>query len=88
MNDLLKRMSATINFGIITNDDTFERAIAESQFREAIKYIEILETERDKVILWKRNVRDGRCFEAPFEFTSECDINNPCPNCRDLKNDK
>lgn len=48
MSDLVKRMKATLGMGVISDGDRYERAVAETQFAEAIARIKELEglTER------------------------------------------
>ena len=47
LSDITKRMQATLGMDVISSGDSFERRIAESQFQEAIKYIQKLEQEVD-----------------------------------------
>ena len=45
MNDLVKRMKATLQYNIITEGDYYERGVAERQFAEAVARIEELEAQ-------------------------------------------
>ena len=49
MNNLIKRMQATIRMNIIANGDHYDRLIAESQFTEAMKRIDELEADNRRM---------------------------------------